>query len=329
MTRDGLGEVLSKNAYTRLLPVIKKNEEPLIVAGSGPSLQRINYKRLPKDFLTFRINNFFLEDKYYLGKRVDLCYASMPRPETIYTLLSTITEYEYDFTHDFFLTSQVVTKGFGNFNYFPRIEIERILSIDNKAFSYLAQTYYFQKKHVTSGILSLLTAIALGFKDIYLVGIDFYSDDDQRYGYKIGENYRKTVNDEDLQAGYSSRFHSREIDLKGLDLALSYEGVKIRSVCDDAFINQFIDLSPEGEEFFSPTSKEDGHINDYIIPKIVKDKEPIGEFRKLINREIKNLKNTMLIRFLYGFILKPLFVIPIRIIFKILKTLITKNETEI
>jgi alpha-2,3 sialyltransferase len=284
---------------------------------------------LPDDFLTFRINNFFLEDKYYLGKKVDLCYASMPRPETIYTLLSTITEYEYDFTHDFFFTSQVVTKGFGNFNYFPRIEIERILSIDNKAFSYLSQTYYFQKKHVTSGILSLLTAIALGFKDIYLVGIDFYSDDDQRYGYKIGENYRKTVNDEDLQPGYSSRFHSREIDLKGLELALSYEGVNIRSICDDAFINNFIDLSPEGKEGLTPTLKDDNHINDYIIPKIIRDKKEVSELKKLIDKEIRSLKNTMLVKFLYGFILKPLLVIPVTTIYKIFKTLVKKNGRKI
>lgn len=40
----------------------------VIIAGNGPSLQSINYQRLPKKYDIFRYNQFYFEDKYYLGK---------------------------------------------------------------------------------------------------------------------------------------------------------------------------------------------------------------------------------------------------------------------
>ena len=44
--------------------------KPIIIAGNGPSLKEIDYKRLPKEYDVFRCNQFFFEDKYYLGKDV-------------------------------------------------------------------------------------------------------------------------------------------------------------------------------------------------------------------------------------------------------------------
>lgn len=42
----------------------------VIIAGNGPSLQSINYQRLPKEYNIFRCNQFYFEDKYYLGKNI-------------------------------------------------------------------------------------------------------------------------------------------------------------------------------------------------------------------------------------------------------------------
>ncbi|EAH6454264.1 alpha-2,3-sialyltransferase, partial [Campylobacter jejuni] len=41
----------------------------VIIAGNGPSLKEIDYSRLPNDFDVFRCNQFYFEDKYYLGKK--------------------------------------------------------------------------------------------------------------------------------------------------------------------------------------------------------------------------------------------------------------------
>lgn len=41
-----------------------------IISGNGSSLLNMDYKRLPTDVDIFRCNQFYLEDKYYLGKQV-------------------------------------------------------------------------------------------------------------------------------------------------------------------------------------------------------------------------------------------------------------------
>lgn len=43
----------------------------IIIAGNGFSIDQINYKRLPKKFDIFRVNNFYFKKKYYLGLKVD------------------------------------------------------------------------------------------------------------------------------------------------------------------------------------------------------------------------------------------------------------------
>src|SRR5688572_14896026 len=46
-----------------------------LIAASGPSLTRIDYRRVPADAKVFRLNNFFFEDKYYATRNVDVYYT--------------------------------------------------------------------------------------------------------------------------------------------------------------------------------------------------------------------------------------------------------------
>ncbi|HED6100973.1 TPA: alpha-2,3-sialyltransferase, partial [Campylobacter jejuni] len=50
--------------------IVSKNMQNIIIAGNGPSLKNINYKRLPREYDVFRCNQFYFEDKYYLGKKI-------------------------------------------------------------------------------------------------------------------------------------------------------------------------------------------------------------------------------------------------------------------
>ncbi|EOH4430057.1 alpha-2,3-sialyltransferase, partial [Campylobacter jejuni] len=47
-----------------------------IIAGNGPSLLSIDYSRLPKNYDLFRTNQFYFEDKYYLGKKVNFAFLN-------------------------------------------------------------------------------------------------------------------------------------------------------------------------------------------------------------------------------------------------------------
>lgn len=46
------------------------NTDKVVIAGNGPSLASIDYSKLPENFDVFRCNQFYFEDKYYLGKKI-------------------------------------------------------------------------------------------------------------------------------------------------------------------------------------------------------------------------------------------------------------------
>ncbi|EAI2324729.1 alpha-2,3-sialyltransferase, partial [Campylobacter coli] len=45
-------------------------EKNVLIAGNGPSLKEIDYRRLPDKYDVFRCNQFYFEEKYYLGKNI-------------------------------------------------------------------------------------------------------------------------------------------------------------------------------------------------------------------------------------------------------------------
>lgn len=47
-----------------------------VVAGNGPSLAEIDYSLLPDDYDVFRCNQFYFEDKYFLGKKVKYAFLN-------------------------------------------------------------------------------------------------------------------------------------------------------------------------------------------------------------------------------------------------------------
>ncbi|EMA0254919.1 alpha-2,3 sialyltransferase, partial [Campylobacter jejuni] len=69
----------------------------VIIAGNGPSLKEIDYSRLPNDFDVFRCNQFYFEDKYYLGKKCKaVFYNTYIFFEQYYTLKHLIQNQEYE-----------------------------------------------------------------------------------------------------------------------------------------------------------------------------------------------------------------------------------------
>ncbi|MBT0881304.1 alpha-2,3-sialyltransferase, partial [Campylobacter sp. 2018MI27] len=64
-----------------------RTSDNLIVAGNGPSLKNIDLNSMPKEYDVFRCNQFYCEDKYYLGKNIKLV---MFNPMVIYSQLKTL-----------------------------------------------------------------------------------------------------------------------------------------------------------------------------------------------------------------------------------------------
>lgn len=258
----------TKNEYIEkcVRQIVAQNNRPIIIAGNGPSLKEIDYRRLPKDALVMRINNFYFEDKYYLGKHADFVYlAGKPDvvPHSIHTQL--ISQLRHEYTTDYYLgrTDNIINMSGG---YLPVIDIRKTL-ITNKIIS-----DYMTLRHMppgilpTSGILAIFTAISFGFKNIYLAGIDLYSGT-ENYSFQVGKTHADIVGIDPGRVGYSHDYHNFNIDHEALMLIKTLKSADVYSLCENAFINGLFPVAPvvQEEEAFQILEKESGYINDFIL----------------------------------------------------------------
>ena len=69
----------------------------ILVCGNGPSCNSIDFTRVPDDVKIMRMTNFYFEDKYYAGKRVDYYVDYAKRLENQYfniRMINSRQEYE-------------------------------------------------------------------------------------------------------------------------------------------------------------------------------------------------------------------------------------------
>lgn len=169
---------------------------------------------MPLKFEVFRCNQFYFEDKYYLGRRVKATTATTYTTfSQVWTMLNLLTRNEYeidkiflDNNHIWFINDASGNENKQQQNYKKIIDVlshysqyftGRILKstpnlnpnqslIDrayNGSFSHNIAEFLewsnlasiYYGHHITSGLLSCALAVAMGHREIYIAGIDLYS----------------------------------------------------------------------------------------------------------------------------------------------------------
>ncbi|EAJ4910618.1 alpha-2,3-sialyltransferase, partial [Campylobacter jejuni] len=164
--------------------IVSKNMQNIIIAGNGPSLKNINYKRLPREYDVFRCNQFYFEDKYYLGKKIKAVFFN-PGVflQQYHTAKQLILKNEYEIKNIFcstfnlpFIESNDFLHQF--YNFFPDAKLGyEVIENLKEFYAYIKYNEIYFNKRITSGVYMCAIAIALGYKTIYLCGIDFYEGD--------------------------------------------------------------------------------------------------------------------------------------------------------
>ncbi|MGL5955649.1 MAG: alpha-2,3-sialyltransferase [Brevinema sp.] len=244
--------------------------KPIVVAGNGPSLTAIDYCRLPKEFDVFRVNNFFFEDYYWVGKHVTGYFV--PHFEQLEIQFYHIQELKQ--RNEYYI-SKVYCLGSGDPTNFPTVDfIPFTYSHMPEINEYIHFYQYYYHQTMTSGIRMLLEAIAQGYTEIYLVGIDLYTGT-QMYAFKINQNMcdlhpdRATLKDS-IAGGLEARrnlqpWHSGEYDASIIKMISNLDGVSVYSLSEDSPINDIIPLAPHCNETpHTPIPKPNGSINDWI-----------------------------------------------------------------
>lgn len=208
-----------KNTYPKLLDnVVKENcrireeinidtYEKCVIFGNGPSLKGKQVDLNDGSFIC-RTNWFFLEDKPYFGTRVDAYFCGIYNEEMLRQLAKSCYS---------------VKRVFCPFNIFKQFDIDSYLTSKSMAeinshWAIIAENPHIAKEFIrrplpTQGVQMIATAAVLGFKEIQVYGVDFYSisEGQDRYCYQQTERSIGALEQKDITPGYEAN-HSYETD---------------------------------------------------------------------------------------------------------------------
>lgn len=226
-----------------------KLDRPCYIIGNGPSADiEID---LPENALVFRMNWFFLENHKRFGRRVDGYFFSAQDDLLMQELERVVVSKDYE-----------ISKIFSPLNL---KEVQTIWPkfVDHWAFLATNSTiarFLMSRPLPTQGLQVLATLLLAGFKDIRLVGIDFYENQHagRRYAYEVPKHLKFSMQKKDLKNGYESE-HNLATDLRfleGIRQEFSEACVQVISG-SDKLIATFNRQQPPPSETKRPCSKLD------------------------------------------------------------------------
>lgn len=244
--------------------IVKNNRRPILIVGNGPSLTTIDYRRMPKDPFVLRVNNFYFEDRYYVGENVDALYmGGNPKVIQSYTntLMTVLTRREYSVRTFLGRTDNIFRI---NANYFPVLDVKKAFITNRDISNFMTLAHMPPGILPTSGVLAIFAAISFGFKNIYVAGMDMYAGA-SRYAFPVGKNHAKIVGIKEGATGYFEEFHAQETDVKAMAFAISMPGISIQTICPGSPITSMLPLAPEkGDATLFALPKPVGYVNDFI-----------------------------------------------------------------
>ncbi len=236
--------------------------KPIVIAGNGPSLAQIDYRRLPADFDVFRCNQFYFEDKYFLGKKVTGAFLNpYPLAKQFYTYHLLQEKAEYDIQNIYYVSHTLhdeYEKGRRLAEDFPSVKnCSQYLQALPRFHAYERFLGFYHQKKFTSVIWMLITALAQGYKQIYLVGLDFYQGGSHDYAFNIYKPHLINAMPNFADKKFKDRNHNKETDVQGLKMALEMPGVTIYSLSKKSPVNEYLPLAPVVHDKLMQIEKKD------------------------------------------------------------------------
>lgn len=251
----------------------KNIDKACIIAGNAPSLANIDYARLPEGLKIFRCNQFYLEDKYYLGKQIDGYFLREGLfLENYYTMMCLESSGQYQvgsvFTDrkscELFETKQKFEE------FFPKVRIiEECARELDKFYEFMQMRALFYASYPTMGVMMCACAIAMGYREIYIAGMDFYQEGVNTYAFGNHQKNLNTLMPRFQIRGFNtdSSWHSKSMDLMCLELLQKEYHVKFYALCPDSVLSDYIPLAPVlNKSIYYPEDKPEDAIKDILIP---------------------------------------------------------------
>jgi len=252
-------------------------EKNVVICGNGPSMKEVDYSLLPEEFDVFRTNQFYFETEYFMGKKVSKAFFNPSSIfEQLYTVIQLRERGEYD------IDDVVVTRL--GFNFLSRLRhddfdtffgtlvkddcFEKIRSLE-KFFNFLVYNEIYNNVRFTSGTALVAYAIALGYTNIFICGVDFYrTDGESEYCFsKTNSNILQIYPAFSSHSSHSVS-HDMNFDLKCLHFLKENYAINIYSLVRGSLVECEFGLSKEqtSTHLALRTQKPEGFIDDILIP---------------------------------------------------------------
>ncbi len=243
---------------------------PLVIVGNGPSAALPPQHRLPADPVVFRMNWFFLESHYHFGSHADAWFFSVPNQTLEESLAQEIRTDRY--TVDRLLSPMQLPSsrdgdGWGHQLLDVQIEQQDHWAVIARH-PRLARRFMSRPGLPTTGLQALGFALAVGFREVYLCGIDLYESTQARYGYTVPDQVAAALTAKDITPGYESA-HSVDTDLAFLQACLAeFPDARVHNLSDSANLSTYLGAAPEhveGPDLASGTTPHLGEPKDRVV----------------------------------------------------------------
>jgi hypothetical protein len=234
---------------------------PLLIVGNGPSAMVPAHDRIPADVVVFRMNWFFLESHYQFGDRVDAWLYAIPHQELESRLHNEIRMRRY--TVDRLLSPMQLPSSRDEDRWTSKLTELDIPQFDHWAaisrHPRLARFFMSRPGLPTSGMQALAFGLAVGFREVYLCGVDLYESKETRYSYQVPEAIAESLQEKDVKPGYEPSAHSIDHDLGFLRACIAeFPDAKLNSLSESVNLREYINDAeslPDAESMESKTSE--------------------------------------------------------------------------
>ncbi|WP_172826058.1 alpha-2,3-sialyltransferase [Friedmanniella luteola] len=243
---------------------------PLVIAGNGPSAAVPPQHRLPADPVVFRMNWFFLESHYHFGSHVDAWFFSVPNQTLEETLAQEIRSGRY--TVDRLLSPMQLPSGRDGDGWGNQLLDVDVVQQDHWAVvarhPRLARRFMSRPGLPTTGLQALGFALAVGFREVYLSGIDLYESAEARYGYTVTDQVAAALTAKDITPGYESA-HSIDTDLAFLQACLTeFPDARVHNLSESVNLSVYLGTAPEqveGPDLAAGSTAHLGEPKDRVV----------------------------------------------------------------
>ncbi len=222
-------------------------QRPLLIVGNGPSSTLPPHHKIPSDVVIFRMNWFFLESHYHFGSHVDAWFFAVPNQALEAGLREEIRTRRYAVDR---LCSPMQLPSSREGDRWDN----QMLDISVKQYDHwavisryprLARYFMSRPGLPTSGMQALGFGLGVGFREIYLSGVDLYESKEARYGYTISQQVAAGLLGKDMKPGYEDA-HSIDNDLAFLQACLAeFPDAGVYSLSESVNLATFLPPGPE------------------------------------------------------------------------------------